>query len=511
MIDILFTFLLFAYGLGLLLAILIPLWNRFFVIAFVLTLASTASAAVTDAVVLVDDCSGVCVDPSGLVLTAKHCDHPPVVVVRFKDRTVSARRVYVCPETEGPVVFDCDGDGFPFARLAQIVPPNGEKVWSAGYPDLSGRRDLRWASGPMLGGSQFQYQGGAFRGNVVGFATGPGWSGGPLFNHQGEVCGLLDSSDCQTSVFISYAATREAYVACRNRPATKPTLYVFGSVHCGPCLKFKQHYAEQKKVRVRLDARFTVVFVDIDVNPGTADQFGIKEVPAFVVPGEPTITGYTDPDVLLDKLGLAEQEPERPATVAAQPKPPVVTQPPVNAEPAAEASPPTAPVTVTVEKPTSVSPLPTPADEKPDRSVADRLDRLSGLVQTGVSIATWLGVGGMTGGAGGLILGGLALWRTLRRRREAKSPRDSPLSATTPTATSPTPKPPVITVESPPPPQAIVPETRFAPYERDTFAEAFAWAEAELVRKYPGSVSTLEAMKGLINQFLSAKGVKPKS
>lgn len=508
MIDILFTFLLFAYGLGLLLAILIPLWNRFFVIAFVLTLASTASAAVSDAVVLVDDCSGVCVDPSGLVLTAKHCDHPPVVVVRFKDRTVSARRVYVCPETEGPVVFDCDGEGFPFARLAEIVPPNGDKVWSAGYPNLSGRRELRWASGLMLGGSQFRYQGGSFRGNVVGFTTGPGWSGGPLFNQQGEVCGLLDSSDCQTSVFISYAATREAYIACRNRPATKPTLYVFGSVHCGPCLKFKQHYAEQKKLQQRLDAWFTVVFVDIDVRPGTADQFGIKEVPAFVVPGEPTITGYTEPDVLLDKLGVVEQKPERPAVVDTQPKPSVTTDP-ANVEPADDPAP-TAPVTV--EKPTPVVPASTPpVIERPDRSVADRLDRLSGLVQTGVSIATWLGVGGMTGGAGGLVLGGLALWRRLRRRREAKSPRDSPPSATISATASPAPKPPIITVESPPPPQAIVPETRFAPYERDTFAEAFAWAEAELVRKYPGSVSTLEAMKGLINQFLSAKGVKPKS
>lgn len=503
MIDFLFTLLLFVYGLCLLLAILIPLWNRFFVVAFVLALTSTASAAVSDAVVLVGDCSGVCVDPTGLVLTAKHCDHPPVVVVRFKDRRVSARRVYVCPETEGPVVFDCDGEGFPFARLAEIVPPNGEKVWSAGYPDLAGRRELRWASGPMLGGSHFRYQGGSFRGNVVRFSTGPGWSGGPLFNQQGEVCGLLDSSDCQTSVFISYAATREAYQACRNRPAKKPTLYVFGSVHCGPCLKFKQHYADQGKLRQRLDARFTVVFVDIDVHPGTADQFGIKEVPAFVVPGEPAITGYTEPGELLDKLGVVEQKPARPAIVGAPPKPPIVATPPSNAEPATEPTPPTAPVTVTVEKP-----LPTtPSVEKPDRSMADRLDRLSGLVQTGVSIATWLGVGGMTGGAGGLILGGIALWRTLRRRRIAASARDSPAVMTA----SPAPKPPVVTVESPPPPQAIVTETRFAPYERDTFAEAFAWAEAELVRKYPGSVSTLEAMKGLINQFLSAKGVKPKS
>jgi hypothetical protein len=502
LIDFLLTALFFAYGLCLLLAILIPLWNRFLVIPFVLAIASAASAGVPESVVLVGDCSGVCVDPTGLVLTVKHCDLPPVTVVRFQDRTVSARRVYVCPETEGPVVFDCDGEGFPFARLAQAIPPNGEKVWSAGYPDAAGRRELRWASGPILGGSQFRYRDGTFRGNVVAFSTGPGWSGGPLFNPQGEVCGLLNSSDGCTSVFVSYAATQEAYVACRNRPAKKPTLYVFGSVHCGPCLRFKQHYAERTALRQRLDAQFTVVFVDIDVHPGTADQFGIKEVPAFVVPGEPAITGYTEPDVLLGKLGVVEE----PATQATVPTPPLATPltEPVR-EPEQTPAPPPA-QTVTVEKPPPVAPSVTPAVGEPDRSVADRLDRLSGLVQTGVSIATWLGVGGLTGGAGGLVLGGLALWRTLRRRREAKAARDSPVIATPSTPRA----PPVVTVDSPPPPQAIVPETRFAPYERDTFAEAFAWAETELVRKYPGAVSTLETLKGLINQFLSAKGLKPK-
>jgi hypothetical protein len=147
--------------------------------------------------------------------------------------------------------------------------------------------------------------------------------------------------------------------------------------------------------------------------------------------------------------------------------------------------------TTVVEKP--------PIDSTPSgEPLADPIDRLSRLIQTAVSVATWLGVGGLTGGAGGLILGALALWRTLRRRRESRTARDPP--SVTP--------PPVITVDSPPPPQAIVAETRFAPYERDTFAEAFAWAEAEMVRKYPGAVSTLETMKGLIQQFLAAKGVK---
>ena len=65
----------------------------------------------------------------------------------------------------------------------------------------------------------------------------------------------------------------------------------------------------------------------------------------------------------------------------------------------------------------------------------------------------------------------------------------------------------MVTVDAPPTPSAIVPETRFAPYERDTFAEAFAWAETELARKYPGSVGTLETLRGLIDQYLAAKGV----
>ena len=52
-----------------------------------------------------------------------------------------------------------------------------------------------------------------------------------------------------------------------------------------------------------------------------------------------------------------------------------------------------------------------------------------------------------------------------------------------------------------------MPETRFTPYERDTFAEAFAWAETELARKYPGAVGTLESLRGLIDQYLAAKGV----
>ena len=67
---------------------------------------------------------------------------------------------------------------------------------------------------------------------------------------------------------------------------------------------------------------------------------------------------------------------------------------------------------------------------------------------------------------------------------------------------------PTITHDSAPLPQAIVPETRFAAYERDSHAEAFAWAAAEMARKYPGAVGTLESLQGLMNQYLAARGLR---
>lgn len=493
---ILFSFIvsLFVYGVALVVTVIRALRNRL-PLALALMLASQAQAAVKDSVVLVGDCSGVCVDPRGLVLTAKHCDHPPVVLVKFQDRTVTARRVYIAPETEGPVLFDCDGEGFPFAKVAEQAPSIGETVWSYGYPATEGQRELRWIRGPLLGCRTFEFQGGTFRGNVTGFPTRPGWSGGPLFTRTSEVCGLLNSSDELTSVFISAAATRLAFNTGRERVTDKQSLYVFGSKACGPCQKFKLHYAANAVLRQRLDARYAVTYIDIDVYPNAAEPFGIQQVPAFVVPGQPVFTGYEQPDELLRRLGL---DPDEKPEVAAIVPPPPIKQPesPAIVPPSLVEKPKTPQPAEPANPATTLAPV---VESKPDRTLGDRLDKVAGVAQTAITVATWLGVTGATGGTGGLILGGIALWRTLRRRKESITARDPP---------APVKAPPVVTIESLPPPQAIVPETRFAPYERDTFAEAFAWAEAELVRKYPGSVSTLETMKGLIDQFLSAKGIK---
>lgn len=61
----------------------------------------------------------------------------------------------------------------------------------------------------------------------------------------------------------------------------------------------------------------------------------------------------------------------------------------------------------------------------------------------------------------------------------------------------------VVAVDSPPPPQRIITETQFAAYEKDTYAQAHAWAQQQLARKYPGSVDLLETEKQLIKQYLA--------
>ena len=459
---------------------------------------------VADAVVIVDGCSGVCVDPAGLVLTVRHCNLPETVTVRFKERSVTATRIYVCREMEGPVVYDCEGNGYPHLPVSGSAPRIGERLWSYGYPHINNRRELRWASGPLLRWSTFEYGGGSFNGNVVRFGTCPGWSGGPLLNAKGEVCGLLNSTDCSTSIFVSSASVRDAYAATRPRveptqPAItdgQPKLYVFGSMSCTPCRRFKDDYGTGTNLRRTLDATFAVEFVDINKQADLAQRFGVSEVPTFLVPGRDPIVGYEGVDKLLIALGLREEivsrppphrqivPPDREHVVV----PPVVTTPEARPDPETPATQPeSAPVSTPVATAESAAPN------------SDAMDRMSGLVEKAVTLATWLGVGGMTGGAGGLVLGGIALWRTLRKRkRRERMGRDPPRAE----------PPPMVTVDSPPPPQAIVPETRFAPYERDTFAEAFAWSEAELARKYPGSVGTLESLRGLIDQYLAAKGVK---
>jgi hypothetical protein len=62
-----------------------------------------------------------------------------------------------------------------------------------------------------------------------------------------------------------------------------------------------------------------------------------------------------------------------------------------------------------------------------------------------------------------------------------------------------------IAVDSPPPPQRTMPETRYVSVEKDSFAKAHQWASEHVARKYPGATEVLQAQDSLIKQYLAAK------
>lgn len=61
-----------------------------------------------------------------------------------------------------------------------------------------------------------------------------------------------------------------------------------------------------------------------------------------------------------------------------------------------------------------------------------------------------------------------------------------------------------IAVDSPPPPQRVMPQTHYVPYESDRFAAAHQWACEQVVRKFPGSVEVIATLDSLIKQQMNA-------
>lgn len=276
---------------------------------FMLSSSLYGQRDVRDATVQVDGCSGVCVHPSGLIMTANHCDHKDTVTVEFErpPREVTAHLVYRTEKTEGPVVFDCEGEGYPYALVGDAVPMQFSPVWSCGYPEKRPGVNVRsCANGILLRGGSFEYRGGTFNGNIASFYTGSGWSGGPLFNSENRVIGLLSSGSDVDSVYISFTDTRAAYDTALQRikddgssespvdaAGGRPTLYVFTDKACIPCQRFKDDYATDHNFRRALQAMYFVRFVDIDTEPGLAARFNVTRAPTFAREGFQNVVDYT--------------------------------------------------------------------------------------------------------------------------------------------------------------------------------------------------------------------------
>src|SRR5690606_14049862 len=125
---------------------------------------------------------------------------------------------------------DVLGDSFVWIPVAQDKPEPGETIRTIGLPAIEGSRQFRELTGILEGGAHVWYEGEQFLGNITDVVVTDGWSGGPLLNSNGEVVGLANSSgEGVGSIFISHAATRDAYLAARALHASRPQLQVLFS------------------------------------------------------------------------------------------------------------------------------------------------------------------------------------------------------------------------------------------------------------------------------------------
>jgi hypothetical protein len=248
------------------------------------------------------------VDSAGLVLTAKHCDLREVERVQFGDVEVLAVRIYETELTEGPLVYDCVGGGYPSVAVAHNPPATGERVITMGYPQIESRRVFRQGSGTVLRGGEFRFRGEQFLGNLTDMSLREGWSGGPLFNAQGALIGLANSSDASGSIFISFAATRQAYEDAVRQHRLRQPLTVVISLDSPNCLRFLSDFASDQGFRSELREHFQIVVSDAAERPDVLQQAGAADLPFFIVPNGVFLSGYEGKSNLLQHLGRIGSE-----------------------------------------------------------------------------------------------------------------------------------------------------------------------------------------------------------
>lgn len=271
------------------------------------------------AVVQVGGCSGVCVDVTGLVLTARHCDLEEVERIRFANYEVIAVRIFESGETEGPVVYDCVGEGYPASAVALEKPQPGEAVQTLGYPDQHGIRSLSQVGGTVQQGGRYQFRGGEFLGNLTNLPLHEGWSGGPLFNARGEVVGLATSTDGTDSIFISHAATRAAFESARQLHSRKLPLRIGIDLGNDECLTFLADFAQDPHLRRELQEHFEISVSDATSAADATMAASVPKLPVFRVSSEVVATGYAGKLELLQRLVPHVTAPESTGTASEQP------------------------------------------------------------------------------------------------------------------------------------------------------------------------------------------------
>ena len=295
--------------------------------------------------------SGVCVDPSGVVLTAAHClpaDARSAAITFDGSATAITGTVLRRDAAQDLAVLQLPRDrSWASVAIATRPPAPGAAVWSLGYPAgqfVASESTVREfvavpTSGPVLG----LFQPRNVPSSVSMLATSqrilPGNSGGPLLDDCGALVGIASKSTFDgaqepfalyvpTDVIVGAVAQHVRPVAQPRRGARvddTPVLLVFIRAGCVPCKRFDTDYARGRSGMGRaLSALVDVQFVDTDTPAGKqrAIELKVTAFPSFVLlagDGTPRScgTGYATGDgpkllsVVTETLAKATAEDRR--------------------------------------------------------------------------------------------------------------------------------------------------------------------------------------------------------
>jgi len=484
-------------------------------------------------------CSAVCIDPSGVFLTAAHCGSGRATIIRDDGVTFGARIVSRDDaEPDGVTVIRSIGVEFDAAGVATSVSI-GDRVRAGGYPN---------------GGRQWSVR----DGTVSGFSTAgqliasisltSGMSGGPLVNTRGEIVGLSSTSATGGERFSTYVSLKKIKRAAAYAAALKQRIVMFGRRGCGPCRAFLRD--------LRFFTAFDVQVVEFgDANYATYETAynkvfhrRVTGVPTFWLVGLGVYhVGYNGPRDLLRWIASIDKggQGRRPGPVTTDGSPPALA-PPADQKPDQLANSladlrkrldglATLNDAVTkngsrllrlqdrldARKPVDLSPLVsrlTAIESRKPAAVdlAPLASKVSGVAAAVGTVSKWLpwiagtaGTGGVLGIAGA-VLGGLALLRKGRKVIKSvagPSPGGPVVSGPVVPGSVPPPKEKVVPISIDSEPKTVVQtEQHYVPVSDGTYQGAVQYAHAQLVRKYPGALGTVDFIDNIVNQYLAGKG-----
>lgn len=190
------------------------------------------------AVVKIGGCTGVCVSPAGLILSAEHCGSQLTADFESHGRH-QLEVVYDPPRNnrDEAVMYHVVGgtEGFPWVAIAGRRPRVGDEVWSIGWPS-EGRSSKQWEMhrGRITAvGAEGSWGMRTADGIRCDFAIFGGNSGGPLFNTEGQLIGLASTSDrSSASTWIGPESIAQAISNCPQGQCPPPGSN--GGIRIGP-------------------------------------------------------------------------------------------------------------------------------------------------------------------------------------------------------------------------------------------------------------------------------------